>query len=396
MKNLHFKKYLPMLVVLALVTMSYTTASLLSNPNCPTNYTGAPKAVAPIGQVRYCTSCHGDFTMNTAGGGMVVTGLPVVKYTPGLAYNFSIRINHAAADRKIWGFAIKAVNTVNNQVVGTFSSTNANATVKGTAAGQTLELSHASCPTTTNTNNYTFLNLKWTAPAAPGANDANIRFYITGNAGDNDGGEAGDYIYTTTLDAAMTALPLTLGAFSLNTVNDAEVKLQWQTLQEINTAVFEIETSADGVAWNRIGNIAASGTSTTPRSYSLTDKRPLNFNSTIYYRLKMIDRDGSYTYSEVKTTRLKNAGVVIRNLSAQPIQKGQNAIFEIHSNEARNLSVTVFDVNGTTLSRKNTILIAGANRVEVPVSNNVTAQGVYFVKFTAEGFEKVIKQVVNQ
>jgi len=396
MKHFNFKKYLSLLVVAALLCMSYTTTSLLSNPNCPTNYTGAPKAVAPIGQVRYCTSCHGDFTMNPAGGGLVVTGLPASKYIPGQAYNFSIKVNHATADRRIWGFAIKAVNTVNNQVVGTFASTNANASVKGTVAGQTLELSHATAPTSTNANNYTFMNLKWTAPTTPLANESNIRFYITGNAGDNDGSEAGDYIYTATIDAALGALPLTLGEFTLSTINESAVKATWQTLQELNTASFEVETSADGSIWAKLGSIAASGTSSTTRSYSFTDNRPANFNANIYYRLKMIDRDGSFTYSPVKTIRLKNAGIVIRNLSAQPLSGNQSAVFEIHSNEPRKLTISIYDVNGATLSQENTILIAGQNRIEVPVSKNVTVQGAYFVKFTAEGFQKTIKQLVNQ
>jgi hypothetical protein len=396
MKNLNLKKYLPLLIIAALVCMSYTTASILSNPNCPLNYTGAPKATTPsLGQVRYCTSCHSDFAVNPAGGSLVATGLPVAKYTPGQVYNFSIRINHATADRKVWGFAIKAVNTVDNKPVGTFASTNANATVKGTAAAFTTELSHAAAPVTANAGNYTFLNLKWTAPAAPVANETNIRFYITGNAGDNDGSEVGDYIYTTTLDAALSPLPVTLGSFTISSANETAVKLQWQTVQELNTAAFGVETSADGLEWNTIASINAAGNSTVARNYTITDSRPVNFNATIYYRLKMIDRDGSYTYSEVKTIRLKNAAVVISNLSAQPITKGQNLLFDVHSNAARNLSITIFNSNGATISRKNTILIAGANRIEMPLHANQVITGLYFVRFTTEGFEKVIQQIVN-
>jgi hypothetical protein len=109
----------------------------------------------------------------------------------------------------------------------------------------------------------------------------------------------------------------------------------------------------------------------------------------------MIDRDGSFTYSEVKIIRLKNAGIVIRNLSAQPISKTQPSLFEIHSNIARALSVVVFNSNGATISTKNTILIAGANRIEMPINANLGGTGLYFVKFTAEGYEKVIKLIVN-
>jgi Reeler domain len=245
MKN--FKRYGLLLVVLALISMSYTTRSLLSNPNCPVAYTGAPKATTPsLGQVKYCTNCHGDFSLNTAGGGIAVNGLPGTTYSPGQVYNFSIRINHAMADRRSWGFAIKAVNTTDNKVVGTFSTTNGNASVKGTVSASTTELSHATAATTAAASNYTYTNLTWTAPTTPVASEANIKFYVVANAGDNDGGEAGDYIYATTLSSAMSTLPLTLSSFGVSTADGSEVCLKWQTQYEQNTAGFELERSING------------------------------------------------------------------------------------------------------------------------------------------------------
>jgi Reeler domain len=394
MKN--FKHSRLSLVVVAFVLMSYTTASLLSNPNCPLAYTGAPKASTPnLGQVKYCTSCHGDFSLNTAGGGLIVTGLPGATYTPGQVYNFGIKINHATANRQIWGFAIKAVNIVDNKVVGTFSTTNSNASLKGSATANTTELSHAGAATTANASNYTYANLTWTAPAVPGANDANIRFYVTGNAGDNDGGEAGDYIYTTTLNSMMSTLPLTLSSLSAVQLNESEVNIKWQTQYEQNTERFDVESSVDGSTWTKIAAIAAAGNSSVAKNYSYTDKKPAAYNTSILYRLKMIDRDGSYKYSDVKTIRLKNSGIIITTVSAQPLHAGQSSIFEIHSNAARKLSMHIFNVNGTTISNINTILTEGVNMIEVPAAKNVSAGGIYFIKFSSDGFEKVIRSFVD-
>ncbi len=394
MKN--FRHYRLLIVLVAFVTMSYTTASILSNPNCPIAYTGAPKATTPNqGQIKYCTSCHGDFALNAAGGGITVTGLPGATYTPGQAYNFNIKINHAAANRKIWGFAIKAVNTTNNNVVGVFTSANANATLKGTVAANTAELSHANSVVTANASTYTYTNLTWTAPAAPTAGEANIKFYITANAGDNDGGEAGDYIYTTTLSSAMSTLPLSLSSFTVAPANESNVNLQWQTQYEQNTASFDVETSADGNSWIKVATIAAAGNSSVSKNYSYIDKKPVAYNMGVLYRLKMIDRDGSFKYSDIKTVRLKNNSIIITTASAQPLHTGQPAVFDIHSNVARKLSIQIFNVNGTTINTTNTILNEGANKVEVPMAKTAVPGGINFIRFTSADFERVIKVLVD-
>jgi hypothetical protein len=194
MKN---KKYL-LIVIMFLSCLAFVT----SNPTCPTGYTMAPTST---GTSRNCTSCHGDYSLNTAGGGIVLTGLPS-SFTAGTAYPFSIKINHATADRKIWGYAIKAVDTTTNVVVGTWTTTNANSSIKSTAGSATYELSHASAAVTTVANTYTYTGLTWTAPAtAP----SKVKFYAVAVAGNNNGNEALDYVYTSTFvsNRAATTTP---------------------------------------------------------------------------------------------------------------------------------------------------------------------------------------------
>ena len=89
----------------------------------PTGLTGATGS--------YCTNCHGDFSLNTAGGSVSISGLPPGGYVPSTLYPLSITISHGAANRARWGFSMKAVNG-SGASVGTFSSTNANAGPNGT------------------------------------------------------------------------------------------------------------------------------------------------------------------------------------------------------------------------------------------------------------------------
>jgi hypothetical protein len=391
------KKHYFMLIITACTALSYTTSKLLSNPNCPTSYTGAPKATTPnLGQVKYCTNsgCHTSFAINTSGS-VVATGLPSGTYIAGQAYNFSITIQHSLADRSIWGFSIKAVNTVDNKLVGTFTTTNSNATLKGSVTSNTAELSHSNAPITAATSSYTFNNLKWTAPAILGTNDATIKFYIVGNAGDNDGSEAGDYIYSTTLNATLGLTPISLSSFTVSSSNNESVKIQWQTQVENNASHFEIESSNDGFNWKKINQINAVGNSITEKNYQYLQKNTLQYNATIFYRLKMVDKDGAFTLSAIKQIQLKNNSIVLEKSWAQPLQKEKIALYTLHSNGKNIITINVTNAIGQAIYRKQITLNNGVNNVLIPFNTLVTNNGVYYIQFANTNFNTSIQQIIN-
>ena len=101
-------------------------------------------------------------------------------------------------------------------------------------------------------------------------------------------GESEDY--TVTIAAA---LPVALINFQGKTETFGNL-LTWRTAQEINTDHFEIERSPDGRAFISIGRETAKGAAS---SYSFTDRTPVKELS--YYRLKIVDRDGSVQYSNI-------------------------------------------------------------------------------------------------
>ncbi len=91
-------------------------------------------------------------------------------------------------------------------------------------------------------------------------------------------------------------LPVELTAFTAK-VKGRDITLSWNTASEVNSLSFEIERKLkDSQAdWKTVSTIQASGNSNSPKDYSYTDKK---LNSGKYlYRLKMIDNDGTYTYS---------------------------------------------------------------------------------------------------
>ena len=94
----------------------------------------------------------------------------------------------------------------------------------------------------------------------------------------------------------ITPLPINLVSFEAIKQNKSAL-LRWTTDNELNTSQFIVERSGDGVQFAGIGNVAALNSSGT-NNYTLTDGHP--FSGINFYRLKIMDRDGSFTYSPVR------------------------------------------------------------------------------------------------
>jgi len=91
-------------------------------------------------------------------------------------------------------------------------------------------------------------------------------------------------------------LPIELLDFSAKKTSDKQSLLSWHTSLEVNADHFEVERSTDGEHWAAIGNVKAHGSSTSLNSYELTDIKPEQGNN--YYRIKMIDFDRHFKYSD--------------------------------------------------------------------------------------------------
>lgn len=88
-----------------------------------------------------------------------------------------------------------------------------------------------------------------------------------------------------------------LSSFTIKDTN-ATALLKWTTEAEVNLGYFEIQRSPEGTTFMQIGNVQAAGNSSSTINYTFTD----NSNKTLqnyFYRLKMVNLDGSYTYSQL-------------------------------------------------------------------------------------------------
>ena len=105
----------------------------------------------------------------------------------------------------------------------------------------------------------------------------------------------------TTLPSFVSVLPVELYSFTANT-NGRNINLNWETQTEKNSGKIIIERKITNGSCETIGSINASGNTNSPKKYSFTDK---NLQSGKYkYRLKMVDNDGLFEYSNIIETEI--------------------------------------------------------------------------------------------
>jgi hypothetical protein len=93
-------------------------------------------------------------------------------------------------------------------------------------------------------------------------------------------------------------LPVELSIFTA-ALSKNEINLFWKTETEVDNYGFEVERRIDDKDWNQITFVSGNGNSNSPKEYSYSDKDLFAGGSIFQYRLKQIDNDGSFEYSNV-------------------------------------------------------------------------------------------------
>jgi Secretion system C-terminal sorting domain len=196
-------------------------------------------------------------------------------------------------------------------------------------------------------------------------------------------------------------LPVELISFS-GSVIDGKAQLNWSTATETNNRGFEIERLKDSkieklkdlptgqAGWENIGFVEGNGTTTQPHNYSFIDNK--NLSGTYKYRLKQIDFDGSFKYSntvEVSITSLTEFS--LEQNYPNPFNPTTIIIYSIP--REGNVTLKVFDVLGrevATLVNK----VQKAGEYTVDFDGSKLTSGVYFYKLTLGKYNEVKKMLL--
>ena len=156
------------------------------------------------------------------------------------------------------------------------------------------------------------------------------------------------------------------------------ILLDWTTTNEIQLVRFEIERSASGSRYEKIGEVQASGTGNTYKSYSFTDGHPLT--ATNFYRLKMLDSDGKYTYSNVVAFGgNQSKGIIVSNVFPNPFTDKIN--LNIILDKAVPLDLRIIDIAGRIIFTTNLQGKAGSNSLQWDGLNKLS-EGIYYIRIT--------------
>jgi len=164
------------------------------------------------------------------------------------------------------------------------------------------------------------------------------------------------------------ALPMTLRYLKATKYNQQSL-LTWSTATETNNRHFIIEQSIDGQYFTEVGRVAGSGTSLIPQTYTFTHARPhLGVN---YYRLRQIDFDGTFTYSDIVSVEFERRGF---HIFPNPVESALHLQFDTAQTE---IEVNIISITGKVIHSEVVDFSGGATLVTFDIANYPS--GIYFL-----------------
>jgi hypothetical protein len=177
------------------------------------------------------------------------------------------------------------------------------------------------------------------------------------------------------------SLPIKLTSLNGRLSTESEANISWTSSLEENSFKYEVQRSADGKNFVTVGTVKAAGTSIETVKYSFND--PLPGTGAYYYRLKMIDIDGTAEMSKVVYVNSKKGNGIVTKVFPNPFTSEIQLIGATSSDLTPN-NIKVFSVTGQLVKYS----IVGANAIAIDVT---APKGLYIVKVKDQTF-KLSKQ----
>jgi trimeric autotransporter adhesin len=160
-------------------------------------------------------------------------------------------------------------------------------------------------------------------------------------------------------DPDMIPLPLELISFN-GKMKENKAFLQWETANESNSSHFEVERSTDAQAFEKIGLVSASGNSVNSK-YTYTDKDADKQGAPLlYYRLKIVDKDGKTSYSQVISLSISSANIPVV-IYPNPVSDALN--FRITMPQSSHVILQVTDMQGRVMYKQSKFLRTGTEEI---------------------------------
>ncbi len=172
--------------------------------------------------------------------------------------------------------------------------------------------------------------------------------------------------------------PLPVKLISFNAILQGnQVELDWHTATEINNDHFDIERSDDGIHYRKIGEVKGAYTTYQKQHYHFIDINPIV--STVYYRLKQVDINENFEYSNVEVVQAnsRNSAIV-----SYPNPCTTEINLPITSIKNQTALVSIYNAQGVLVSKNNIDCSKGANVSKIAVQD--LPSGYYIIRIGLE------------
>ena len=221
---------------------------------------------------------------------------------------------------------------------------------------------------------WTIFSDNWNNPTQT-SNDLNVNLWV--------------FPYVSTTASGCGLLPVNLISFNA-TCNNNDVTLKWEVSSEMNMKGYNIEKANNNGNYQSIAFVSANNDMKN-QIYNATDRNAFNMSSTIQYRLKQVNADGSIKYS--RTITLNHNANIIDVVFQNPFTNALKMQLTLASQQK--VSLQLYDMQGRMVAANSeSLYAAGTNTITI---NKTTAinPGTYLLKVNA-GNDQMVYKVVKQ
>ena len=197
--------------------------------------------------------------------------------------------------------------------------------------------------------------------------------------------------FANAISSSTTTTPVKLVSLKATKINE-DVLVKWTTASELNNRGFNVERSVDGKTFDFVGFVKGSGNSSVNNNYTLQDAKAFVSKGVnkLYYRLKQLDNDGKFEYSQVVT--VENNNDLTTEIVTYPNPFSDKLSIDINGANAGNASIQVMDISGRLIMSFDKTIVDG-NQTLILDGLAPLSQGVYFVRVSASGLNHVTKLI---
>ena len=227
-----------------------------------------------------------------------------------------------------------------------------------------------------------FMNLQWKTTGA----GVTTQVFTLGNISP----WVSSQITVNAINPGSAPLPVELTSFTASYKN-AAVMLSWKTETEVNNYGFNVERRINEGEWDSIVFLEGYGNSNSPKEYSYSDKELFAGGSKFQYRLKQVDNDGSFEYSDVVEVEVLPTQFELSQNYPNPFNPSTTIRFSLP--EATQVKINLFNMLGEQVATlAEGMYESGYHKVTFNASN--LPSGTYIYRLESSDFVQVKKMVL--